>query len=149
MTSMDKQKTANLQSQLNEKLAAFKHEEATINRNMASWVALNDLSKHIKEEFPEVKDAIDLSSYKATSLLAASKLIMHHDIHINEVMAKMKENYKQICRMLEEAQAIVDQLKQGDKDNKRYEEVLKALDKPRADWEITIKRMAAVMQRLG
>lgn len=116
---------------------------------MASWVALNDLSKHVKEEFPEVKDAIDLSSYKATNLLAASKLIMHHDIHINEVMASMKKNYKQIFRLLEEAQAVVDQLKQDDKDNEKHEEVLKALDKPRADWEITIKRMAAIMQRLA
>ncbi|KAH0386007.1 hypothetical protein KCU92_g3042, partial [Aureobasidium melanogenum] len=149
MTSMDKQKIAHLQSQLNEKLTAFKYEQSKINQNMASWVALNDLSKHIKDEFPEVQDAIDLSSSEATGLLAATKLIMHHDIHINEVMAKMKENYKQICTMLEEAQAIVDQLKEGDKDNKRYEKVLKALDKPRADWEITIKRMAAIMQRLG
>ncbi|KAG9850233.1 hypothetical protein KCU98_g4467, partial [Aureobasidium melanogenum] len=147
--SMDKQKIAHLQSQLNEKLAAFKHEETKLNTNMASWVALNDLSKHVKEEFPEVKDAIDLSSYKATNLLAASKLIMHHDIHINEVMASMKKNYKQIFRLLEEAQAVVDQLKQDDKDNEKHEEVLKALDKPRADWEITIKRMAAIMQRLA
>jgi hypothetical protein len=61
---------------------------------------------------------------------------MHHDIHINEVTRRMKENYKQICKIVEgaQAQAIVDQLKQGDKDNKRYEEVLKFK-------EIFIKRM--------
>ncbi|KAH0340585.1 hypothetical protein KCU81_g6791, partial [Aureobasidium melanogenum] len=149
MASMDAQKIAHLQLQLNEKLAAFKHEEANINKNMASWVALNDLSKRIKEVFPEVKDVIDLSSPEAASALAGSKLILNHDIRINQVMASMRENFKQICKMLEEAQAIVDQLKQDNKDNKRYEEVLKALDKPRADWAITIRRMAAIMQRLG
>ncbi|KAH0164115.1 hypothetical protein KCU67_g5287, partial [Aureobasidium melanogenum] len=66
MASLDKQKMVHLQSQLNEKLAAFKHEQSKINQNMASWVALNDLSKHIKDEFPEVQDAIDLSSSEAT-----------------------------------------------------------------------------------
>ncbi|KAK6000496.1 hypothetical protein QM012_003742 [Aureobasidium pullulans] len=149
MASTDKQNVAHLQALLNERLAAFKNEEAKLKANMGFWVALTDLSKHLKQEFPELRDAIDISSFRALNQLDCSKLILHHDIHIIQALASMKENYKQIRRILGEAQEIVDQLKPIDKHNKNLEEVLKGLEKPRADWEKTIKKMATIIEKLG
>lgn len=131
---------------------ALRNEEAKIKQNMVSWVALSDLSKRLHQDFPDLKDPIDLGSYRAKNQLDCSKLIMHHDIHIIQVHANMMENYKQICRCMEEAQEAVDQLKKIDKYKEKLsimKDVFEGLDKPRADWEKTIKRLAAMIQRLG
>lgn len=119
---------------------------------MTSWVALTDLTKRLQEEFPDLKDPIDLSSARAKSQLDCSKLLMHHDIYIFQVHANMKENYRQICKLMDEAQAAVDQLKKIDKHNEKLgivTDVLKGLEKPRTDWEATIKRLANMIQTLG
>jgi hypothetical protein len=119
---------------------------------MEQWVALTDLNDHIKTHFPNLKKPIDLASPEANNDLDASKLVMQHDIHLVQVQARMKRNYKRICQIFEEAQEIVDQMKMGSKNDENYAEVrgiFKGLAQPRADWEMTIKRLAAIIRQLG
>jgi hypothetical protein len=64
----------------------------------------------------------------------------------------MKGNYKRICEIFEDAQEIVDQMNMGSKNNDKYAEIrgiLEGLAKPRADWEMTIKRLASIIRQLG
>jgi hypothetical protein len=93
----------------------------------------------------------ELSSPGAINELDASKLVMQQDIHLVQVQATMRDNYKRICEIFEEAQGIVDQLKK-DKNSEKYAEmrgILEGLAKPRADWEMTIKRLASIIRQLG
>jgi hypothetical protein len=118
---------------------------------MQQWVALTDLNDHFKTQFPDLKDPIDLSSPGATNELDASKLVMRQDIYLVQVQAIMRDNYKKICEIFEEAQKIVDQLKK-DKDSEKYADmrgILEGLAKPRGDWEMTIKRLASIIRQLG
>jgi hypothetical protein len=118
---------------------------------MQQWVALTDLNDHIKIQFPDLKNPIDLSSPGAINELDASKLVMQQDIHLVQVQATIRDNYKRICEIFEEAQGIVDQLKK-DKNSEKYAEmrgILEGLAKPRADWEMTIKRLASIIRQLG
>jgi hypothetical protein len=140
-----------LQALLDQKLLELRHEEHSLRLNMQQWVALTDLNDHIKTQFPDLKNPIDLSSPGAINELDASKLVMQQDIHLVQVQATMRDNYKRICEIFGEAQEIVDQLK-GDKNSEKYAEmrgILEGLAKPRADWEMTIKRLAAIIRQLG
>jgi hypothetical protein len=129
----------------------LRHEEHSLRLNIQQWVALTDLNDHIKTQFPDLKNPIDLSSPGANSELDASNLVMRQDIYLVRVQATMRDNYKRICEIFEEAQETVDQLKK-DKDSEKYAEmrgILEGLAKPRADWEMTIKRLASIIRQLG
>lgn len=119
---------------------------------MEQWVALTDLNDHIKTQFPNLREPIDLASPGAANELDASNLVMQQDIHCVQVQAIMEGNYKKICEIFEEAQGIIDQMKMSGKDVEKYAEIrgiLEGLAKPRADWEKTIKSLASIIRQLG
>lgn len=119
---------------------------------MQRWVLLTGMNDHIKSQIPEIKNPIDLLSAGAPNLLNASNLVMQQDIHCVQVQASMNGNYKRICEIFEEAQGLLSQLELIDEDYKKYADMkglLNGLDKPRGDWEMTIKRLAAIIRQLG
>jgi hypothetical protein len=143
---------AHLQALLDQKLVELRHEEQSLREGMEQWVALTDLNDHIKTHFPNLKEPIDMASPGASNELDASMLVMQQDIYLVQVQARMKGNYKRICEIFEDAQEIVDQMKMGSKNNDKYAEIkgiLEGLAKPRADWEMTIKRLASIIRQLG
>jgi hypothetical protein len=151
-TLLIRHQIARLQALLDEKLAEIRHEERSLRVNAESWVVLTDMSEHIKTQFPDLKKPIDIFSPGGQNELDASKLVMSQDIHLVQTQASMQANYKRICEIFKEAQEILDQLKVIDKNHERYANMhglLNGLDKPRADWETTIKRLASIIRQLG
>ena len=145
-------KITRLQANLDEKLAELRHEERSLRVDMQKWVLLTGMNDHIKTQIPEIHNAIDLLSTEARSLLNASSLVVNQDTHCVQVQASMNSNYKRICEIFEEAQAIISQLEIIDKDYKKYavmKGLLNGLDKPRGDWELTIKKLAGIIRQLG
>ena len=76
------------------------------------------MNDHIKNQIPEIHNAIDLLSAEARSLLNASSLVINRDTHCVQVQASMNSNYKRICEIFEEAQGVINQLELIDKDYK-------------------------------
>ncbi|CAD0095318.1 unnamed protein product [Aureobasidium vineae] len=149
---MDARKIARLHTLINEKKEQLRLEEIKLRNNMESWVRLTDMRKRVMQEFPDIKEPIDISSPKAKGQLDGGKLIIRHDIYAVQFQANMKENYKNICRILEETQTVVDQLKEINADYEKLgtvTDILQGLGKPKTDWETLIKRLAAIIKKLG
>ncbi|CAD0108577.1 unnamed protein product [Aureobasidium uvarum] len=149
---MDPRKIARLQTLVTEKKDELRQEETKLRNNMESWVRLTDMRERLMQEFADIKQPIDISSPKAKGQLDGGKLIIRHDIYAVQVQANMKKNYKNICRILEETQTVVEQLKEVHTDYEKLgivTDILNGLDKPKTDWETLIKKLAAIIKQLG
>ncbi|THY55100.1 hypothetical protein D6C97_05540 [Aureobasidium pullulans] len=141
-----------LEAQLDEKLYDLSVEEANLKGNTESWLRLARMHQELKKEFPNINEPIDLSSPEAQMLIDCATLMVKNDLATLQMQVAMKENYKQIRKMMVEAQTILDQLIAIYPADRKYEEIgntLKVKSGPGRGWEGFIKRMALVIHYTG
>ncbi|TIA09960.1 hypothetical protein D6C81_08495 [Aureobasidium pullulans] len=141
-----------LEAQLDQKLYDLRVEEANLNGNTESWLRLACMHQELKKEFPNINEPIDLSSAEAQMLIDCATLMVKNDLATLQMQVAMKGNYKQIKKMMVEAQAILDQLIAINPADRKYEEIentLQIKSGPGRGWEGFIKRMALVIHYTG
>ncbi|TIA28143.1 hypothetical protein D6C79_10371 [Aureobasidium pullulans] len=141
-----------LEAQLDQKLYDLRVEEANLKGNTESWLRLARMHQELKKEFPNINEPIDLSSPEAQMLIDCATLMVKNDLATLQMQVAMKENYKQIRKMMVEAQIILDQLIATNPADRKYEEIgntLKIKSGPGRGWEGFIKRMAIVIHYTG
>ncbi|KAI5197985.1 hypothetical protein E4T39_06956 [Aureobasidium subglaciale] len=149
--SSNQTKLARLEALLEETVAELREQEAKLKANTESWSSLVHLKDTLRAAFPEFGQPIDLNSPGSVELLDCNYLLVQNDIYTVQVQVDMKANYTEIKKILDKAQLIVTEFAEFDTDNKTYSEMVKALRgadglvEPRADWEVLIKKLAALM----
>ncbi|THW55669.1 hypothetical protein D6D20_09305 [Aureobasidium pullulans] len=141
-----------LEAQLDEKLYDLRLEEANLKGNTESWLRLARMHQELKKEFPNINEPIDLTSAEAEMLIDCATLMVKNDLATLQMQVAMKENYKQIRKMMVEAQDILDQLITINPADRKYEEIGNTLEiksGPGRGWEGFIKRMALVIHYTG
>ncbi|KAI5207947.1 hypothetical protein AUEXF2481DRAFT_116666 [Aureobasidium subglaciale EXF-2481] len=153
--SNDQTKLSRLEASLKEEVHQLRVQEAKLKATTESWSALVHLKDTLRAGFPEFGEPIDLNSPEAADLIDCNYLLVQNDIHTSRAFVDMKENYKKIKKILDRAQLIVDELAESDSENHVYSEMVKVLRgvdglvEPRADWEILIKKLAALIAHAG
>ncbi|KAI5238550.1 hypothetical protein E4T43_07295 [Aureobasidium subglaciale] len=149
------QMLSRLEASLMEEVHQLRVQEAKLKANTESWSALVHLKDTLRAGFPDFGEPIDLGSPESADLIDCNYLLVQNDIHTARAFAGMKENYKEIKKILDRAQLIVDELAESDSENHVYSEMVKVLRgvdglvEPRADWEILIKKLAALITHAG